>query len=222
MRANDVQVNALMPAMQFSIAPWDLSKDAETMCQQAVELRERLLHTILAVAEEAGHALDPICRPMWWLDPEDEETYQIKDQFVVGNDLIVAPVVYRVRRGFDSPFSRLSVRTSAQCRQGFAGAPWRNAREPREHDALPESCAAHLSLGFANLVPVATALQVGRLHRTLGARSTLTGSGVGLRCVCVLAGSYVKERLSHSGRVAGPAQPGVYIHVHGWAVAGGV
>ena len=86
-----------MPAMQFSIAPWDLSKDAELMCKQAVELRERLLHTILAVAEEAGHALEPICRPMWWLDPDDEETYQIKDQFVVGNDLIVAPVVYRVR-----------------------------------------------------------------------------------------------------------------------------
>ena len=28
------QVNALMPAMQFSIAPWDLSKDAELMCKQ--------------------------------------------------------------------------------------------------------------------------------------------------------------------------------------------
>jgi alpha-glucosidase (family GH31 glycosyl hydrolase) len=118
-RANDAQVNALMPAMQFSIAPWDLSKDAETMCRQAVELRERLLHTILAVAEEAGHALEPICRPMWWLDPEDEQTYQIKDQFVVGDELIVAPVVYRVRRGFDSSLRRLPIHL--QRREGSAG-----------------------------------------------------------------------------------------------------
>jgi len=89
------QVNALMPAMQFSIAPWDLSKEADELCQQALQMRQEFLQTILKVAKEAGLALEPMCKPMWWLDPEDEETYAIKDQFVVGNDVIVAPVVYQ-------------------------------------------------------------------------------------------------------------------------------
>lgn len=32
-------------------------------------------------------------RPLWWLDPHDEATYGIFDQFALGDDLIVAPVV---------------------------------------------------------------------------------------------------------------------------------
>ena len=30
-----------------------------------------------------------------WLDPHDAETYRIQDQFAIGNDVIVAPVVTR-------------------------------------------------------------------------------------------------------------------------------
>jgi len=89
------QVNALMPAMQFSIAPWDLSKEADVLCQQVLSMRNELVGDLLTLAKEAGDALAPICRPMWWLDPEDEETYLIKDQFVMGDDVIVAPVVHR-------------------------------------------------------------------------------------------------------------------------------
>ena len=32
---------------------------------------------------------------MWWLDPRDEATFTIHDQFALGDDLIVAPVVER-------------------------------------------------------------------------------------------------------------------------------
>ena len=32
---------------------------------------------------------------MRWLDPHDAETYRIQDQFAIGNDVIVAPVVTR-------------------------------------------------------------------------------------------------------------------------------
>ena len=30
---------------------------------------------------------------MWWVDPDDKETYTIDSQFMVGSDLLVAPVV---------------------------------------------------------------------------------------------------------------------------------
>lgn len=36
------QANALMPAMQFSIAPWDLSKEAEQLCAAALTLRSQV------------------------------------------------------------------------------------------------------------------------------------------------------------------------------------
>jgi alpha-glucosidase (family GH31 glycosyl hydrolase) len=32
-------------------------------------------------------------RPLWWVAPNDTNTFAIDDQFLLGNDLMVAPVV---------------------------------------------------------------------------------------------------------------------------------
>jgi len=89
------QASALMPALQFSIAPWDLSAEAEAHVRSALELREGHLERIVQLAQEATRELEPICRPLWWLAPTDAETFAIADQFAVGERLIVAPVVAR-------------------------------------------------------------------------------------------------------------------------------
>ena len=36
------QLNALMPALQFSIAPWDLSEGTAKLCAEAVALRMKV------------------------------------------------------------------------------------------------------------------------------------------------------------------------------------
>ena len=36
------QLNALMPALQFSIAPWDLSEETAKLCAEAVALRKKV------------------------------------------------------------------------------------------------------------------------------------------------------------------------------------
>ncbi|KAK9907636.1 hypothetical protein WJX75_007337 [Coccomyxa subellipsoidea] len=89
------QVNALMPAMQFSIAPWDLSPETARLCAAALQLRKQVIERLHALADEAAATLAPIARPMWWLDPADEATFTIHDQFALGQDMIVAPVVER-------------------------------------------------------------------------------------------------------------------------------
>lgn len=89
------QANALMPALQFSIAPWDIHADVAQMCRASLELREQVVEAIVELTESACHTLEPMCRPLWWLDPHDAETYRIHDQFAIGNDLIVAPVVVK-------------------------------------------------------------------------------------------------------------------------------
>ena len=38
------QLNALMPALQFSIAPWDLSEETAKLCAEAVSLRKKVCH----------------------------------------------------------------------------------------------------------------------------------------------------------------------------------
>lgn len=43
------QLNALLPAMQFSVAPWDVSREADLFCTAALEVREKLKDVLLKV-----------------------------------------------------------------------------------------------------------------------------------------------------------------------------
>jgi hypothetical protein len=100
------QVNALMPAMQFSLAPWDLGRETEILVAKAISIRRKLEDHLISLAEEAAENLTPICRPLWMIAPEEEDTYQIQDQFALGNDIIVAPVVRRGARRRDVYLTR--------------------------------------------------------------------------------------------------------------------
>ena len=35
----------------------------------------------------------PIIRPLWWLDPEDKASLESDSQFLVGDSLLVAPIL---------------------------------------------------------------------------------------------------------------------------------
>lgn len=93
------QVSVLMPAVQWSIPPWEVSAEAMDACAAAERAREQVLIPRLAgLAAAAAETLIPICRPLWWIDPTDAETFGVDDQFVIGDDVIVAPVVEKGAR----------------------------------------------------------------------------------------------------------------------------
>lgn len=89
------QASVLMPTLQFSIPPWDLDLEAERMVAGALDVRKKMEGLLLSLAEEAAHTLTPICRPLWMLAPHDDQTYEIHDQFALGDHVIVAPVVHK-------------------------------------------------------------------------------------------------------------------------------
>jgi alpha-glucosidase (family GH31 glycosyl hydrolase) len=92
------QVHALMPMMQFSVAPWRvLSKENEAICLKMSKLHEEMGDYILELAKAASVTGEPIVKPMELAFPGNGyET--IKDQFVLGNDIIVAPVTEKGAR----------------------------------------------------------------------------------------------------------------------------
>ena len=93
------QVSVMMPFVQWSIPPWDVSEIANALCLAAERDRQIILLPRLSeLTAKASASLSPICRPLWWLDPLDEETYAIDDQFAVGDDIIIAPVVEKGAR----------------------------------------------------------------------------------------------------------------------------
>jgi alpha-glucosidase (family GH31 glycosyl hydrolase) len=87
------QVHALMPMMQFSVAPWRvLSKANAAICLEMARLHVEFGPKILALAKRAAQTGEPIVKPMAMAFPAGGYE-KIKDQFVLGDDIIVAPVL---------------------------------------------------------------------------------------------------------------------------------
>lgn len=92
------QVHALMPMMQFSVAPWRvLSEENNEICREAALLHLQMGDYILELAKEASISGEPIVKPMEYAFP-DKGYEMIKDQFILGSNFIVAPVVEKGAR----------------------------------------------------------------------------------------------------------------------------
>lgn len=95
------QLNALLPAMQFSLAPWEYGAECNALCRRYAELHLEFAPRILQLAREATQTGAPIIRPLWWLAPNDERALTCDDQFLLGEDILVAPVVHPGQRSRD-------------------------------------------------------------------------------------------------------------------------
>jgi len=87
------QLNALLPAIQFSLAPWDYGKESEELCRRYANLHTEYASRIFALAEEATRTGVPIIRPVFWLDVNNEDALTCDDEFLLGDDILVAPVL---------------------------------------------------------------------------------------------------------------------------------
>lgn len=87
------QTHALMPMMQFSVAPWRIL-DAEHLAivRDAALLHVKFGDYILKYAKIASETGEPIVRHMEYAFP-NEGFAQCHDQFMLGDDYLVAPVV---------------------------------------------------------------------------------------------------------------------------------
>jgi len=87
------QLNALLPAMQFSLAPWDYGEECNSICRRYANLHTEFASRILELAKESTESGTPIVRPLFWLDANNEDALTCDDEFLLGNDILVAPVV---------------------------------------------------------------------------------------------------------------------------------
>jgi alpha-glucosidase len=74
--------------------PWTWGDDYERINRASIELRYQLLpyiYTLFAENESSGRS---VLRPLWFEYPADVKTYLLDDQYLLGKDLLVAPVVH--------------------------------------------------------------------------------------------------------------------------------
>jgi alpha-glucosidase len=73
--------------------PWRFGKYYEDLIRQYLKLRYQLLPFLYTTLEEAHRTGVPLFRPLVLNYQDDSNTYNLDDQFMIGNDLLVAPVV---------------------------------------------------------------------------------------------------------------------------------
>ncbi|GFS18948.1 alpha-glucosidase [Elysia marginata] len=98
-----LQATLFMPTLQFSVAPWDYKKhpDTTSIVKKMLAIREKYVEDIIALMNQARDTGEPIVRPLWWTDPLDKEALRSESQFLLGNDLLVAPVLEKGQRKRD-------------------------------------------------------------------------------------------------------------------------
>jgi alpha-glucosidase (family GH31 glycosyl hydrolase) len=87
------QVHALMPMMQFSVAPWRILDSVHfDAVKDAVKLRQKMMAAIMEVMRKSAQTGLPALRPLSYNYP-GKGYESIKDQFMLGDEILVAPVV---------------------------------------------------------------------------------------------------------------------------------
>jgi alpha-glucosidase (family GH31 glycosyl hydrolase) len=126
------QAVAPMPIIQFSLAPWDYGDECVRLCARYAQLHGELAARNVALAQQGGL----LVRPLWWLDPTDEAALACADEYLVGDDLLVAPVIVAGARERDIYLPRGRWRSYWNAAEIHAGQQWLKAY-PAPLDVLP-------------------------------------------------------------------------------------
>ena len=73
--------------------PWVYGEPTTSIVREYLNLRYRLMPYLYTLAWQASRSGIPIVRPLFWLEPGDVELWRIQDCFLLGDSLLVAPVL---------------------------------------------------------------------------------------------------------------------------------
>lgn len=95
-----MQLGALLPYFRVHSTfgsgaqePWAFGEPYEEMARNAIELRYQLLPYLYSAFAQHSQTGMPILRPLFTVDPTDDKLRTVDDAFMVGDTLLVAPVL---------------------------------------------------------------------------------------------------------------------------------
>jgi len=85
--------------------PWQRGQPYEALIRSTIELRYRLLPYIYTAFAEAAQTGAPITRPLVYAFPQETTLATIEDEFLLGPDLLIAPILEedQIRRSVQFP-----------------------------------------------------------------------------------------------------------------------
>ncbi|KAK7462564.1 hypothetical protein BaRGS_00038393 [Batillaria attramentaria] len=96
-----LQANTFLPLVQFSVGPFVYNDTVVAICRKFMDLRSNYTDRIVSLARDATRTGFPIVRPLWWIAPTDSDALTTDSQYLLGDDLLVAPVLEEGLRSRD-------------------------------------------------------------------------------------------------------------------------
>jgi alpha-glucosidase len=73
--------------------PWVYGEPYTSIIREFLRLRYRLLPYLYTLAWQASQKGYPLVRPLWWIDLANKDLRDIDDAFLLGDDLLIAPIL---------------------------------------------------------------------------------------------------------------------------------
>jgi len=73
---------------------WSYGSKVYDICKKYLAIRERMLPYVKTLMEEAHEKGTPVIRPLFYEYPEDEQCWEVEDEYLFGSDILVAPILY--------------------------------------------------------------------------------------------------------------------------------
>ncbi|WP_275553589.1 glycoside hydrolase family 31 protein [Mixta sp. Marseille-Q2659] len=108
---------------------WSYGEENYALMKACLLLRERLRPYIERLMQEAHQPGDPVMRPLFYHYPQQPESWQVEDQYLLGRDLLVAPVLHagQHERRIWLPAGN---RWIARCGTQYQGGQWLTMETP--------------------------------------------------------------------------------------------
>ena len=84
------EASVFMPMPQFSYLPWNYAPETEGVILAYAKLHKAMQPYL---AQHAQGRTKPLLRPVWYDFPGEEALYSVQDEWMLGPDLLVAPIV---------------------------------------------------------------------------------------------------------------------------------
>ncbi|KAK9753476.1 Glycosyl hydrolases family 31 [Popillia japonica] len=88
-----LQANTFMPSIQFSFVPWQFNDTIVEISRKFVELHAQYADKIIEAMEKSISDGYPVNPPVWWVDPTNAEALRQSTEYMLGEDILVAPIL---------------------------------------------------------------------------------------------------------------------------------
>jgi alpha-glucosidase len=113
--------------------PWALGQEVEKISKKYIEMRYQLLPYIYNEFKDAADSGKPVQQPLVYQFQDDEKTYNISDQFMFGDTMMLAPVVKQGQTSREVYLPKGTKWTDYWTGQRYNGGQMITVNAPLEH-----------------------------------------------------------------------------------------